>query len=100
MNRPTKTLEQMAAEAAGHGQPLEISGKPASVCPKCGAAMFIDGVNRTEREIVRYVVCRNTHCGKRYLSIQQPARLLREIGHDDDDSASGKATLTLRRKAC
>lgn len=94
MTRPRKSLRQMAAESDGR-EPMQIGGKPADVCPACGAAMFVDGVNRTAREIVRYVECRNRKCGRRFLSVQPPARLLREIGVDDDNSASGKPSLTL-----
>jgi hypothetical protein len=94
--KPPKTLAQMAAEAAGNAQPMQIAGKPADQCPHCGAGMFVDGVNRTQHEIVRYVVCRNKRCGKRFLSKQPPAKLLREVG-PDDDSAHGKPSLTLVR---
>jgi hypothetical protein len=61
--------------------------------------MFIDGVNRTKHEIVRYVECRNRHCGRRFVSYQPPAKLLREIGTDDDNSAGGNPSLTLVRNA-
>lgn len=81
--KPRKTLSQMASEAASE-QPMQIAGKPAATCPVCGTAMFVDGVNRTEREIVRYVQCRNERCGKRFLSVQPPAKLLREVGNDSD----------------
>lgn len=91
--KPHKTLQQMANEASG--EPKEIAGKPADVCPYCGAAMFVDGVNRTAQTIVRYVECRNKSCGKRFMSSQPPAKLIREVG--DNDSASGNASLTLVR---
>lgn len=73
-----KTLVQLAAEAAGDSSG-SIAGKPADKCPYCGAAMFVDGVNRTDFEIVRYVNCRNENCGKRFLSRQTPAKLVREV---------------------
>lgn len=95
--KPSKTLSQMQAEANGQ-QPMQIAGKPADVCPHCGAGLFVDGVNRTQFEIVRYVYCRNKRCGKRFLSKQPPAKLLREIS-EDDDSAGGKPTLTLVRES-
>lgn len=97
--KPRKTLQQMAAEAAGQSEPVQIAGKPATVCPACGATMFVDGVNRSVREIVRYVQCRNGRCGKRFLSIQPPAKLLREVGGEDDDSAGGNASLTVVSEA-
>lgn len=74
---------------------MQIAGKPADACPYCGCGMFIDGVNRTDREIVRYTQCRNEKCGARFLSSQPPAKLLREV-----NSADGKPSLTLMREAC
>lgn len=91
--RPQKSLAQMAREAAG--PPQSIAGKPAHVCPACGAGMFIDGVNRTEHDIVRYVQCRNKRCGKRFVSRQPPAKLVREV--DGEDSVGGNASLTVVR---
>lgn len=92
--KPPKSLAQMAAEAArGGAEPLQIAGKPADKCPRCGCVLFVDGVNRTDHDIVRYVVCRNKQCGKRFLSRQPPAKLVREVG--DDDSVGGTARLTL-----
>lgn len=76
---------------------MQIAGKPANVCPYCGAAMFVDGVNRTEYDIVRYVECRNKKCGKRFLTRQPPAKLVREVGNDD--SADGNQSLTLALKS-
>lgn len=76
--------------------PLQIAGKPATVCPYCGAGMFVDGVNRTQHDIVRYVECRNKACGKRFMSRQPPAKLVREI---DDNSADGIVGLTLVRES-
>lgn len=90
--RPPKTLQQYAAEANGT-EPIQIAGKPADVCPYCGAAMFVDGVNRTQQTIVRYIECRNRKCGRRFMSSQPPAKLVREVG--DDDSVGGKPALTL-----
>lgn len=93
--KPRRTLQQMATEASGQ-QPRQIAGKPADVCPVCGAGMFVDGVNRTMHDIVRYVECRNPKCRKRFMSRQPPARLIREIG---DDSVGGKPALTLVSEA-
>ena len=72
--KPRKSLQEMAQ---GDRQPQSIAGHPAEVCPKCGAGMFVDGVNRTQHTIVRYVECRN--CKRRFMSTQPPAKLLREI---------------------
>jgi hypothetical protein len=60
--------------------------------------MFVDGVNRTSHEIVRYVVCRNKRCGKRFMSKQPPAKLIREVGGEEEDSASGNVSLTLVKR--
>jgi hypothetical protein len=92
-SKPRKTLAQMAKEASGQ-EPMQIAGKPADVCPHCGAGMFVDGVNRTDHDIVRYVVCRSNRCGKRFLTRQPPAKIVREVG-GDDDSVGGKPALTL-----
>lgn len=73
---------------------MQIAGRPANVCPYCGAGMFVHGTNTTDREIVRYVNCRNCH--KRFLTVQQPAKILREVG---EDSSSGKPALTLVRES-
>lgn len=94
--KPRKTLRQMAREATSE-EPPQIAGKPANVCPYCGAVMFVDGVNRTAQTIVRYVYCRNESCGKRFMSSQPPAKLVREIG--DENSASGNPSLTLVRES-
>lgn len=96
MTRPPPNERPTIAELRGQ-KPVQVAGQPAAVCPHCGAGMFVDGVNRTEREIVRYVVCRNKKCGRRFVSYQQPAKLLREIT-DGDDSAGGKPALTLVRE--
>lgn len=91
--KPRKTLAEMARDGS---QPMQISGKPADRCPYCGAAMLIDGVNRTQHDIVRYIECRNPQCGKRFMSRQPPARLVREIGAED--SAGGNQDLTMALK--
>jgi transcriptional regulator NrdR family protein len=83
-------------EMASSGvQQKQIAGLPADQCPFCNAAMFVDGVNRTEMEIVRYVECRN--CKRRFTSYQPPAKLVREIRKDD--SPDSKSTLTFVRDA-
>lgn len=92
--KPRRTLAQMASE---HEERKTIAGRPADVCPYCGAAMFVDGVNRTPHDIVRYVECRNAKCGRRFVTRQPPARLVRELG-DEDNSAGGNPTLTLTLK--
>ncbi len=76
-----KTLREMGAAET---QPLAISGHPADTCPYCGAGMFVDGVNRTSQDIIRYVECRACH--RRFMSRQAPAKIVREI---DGNSAGG-----------
>lgn len=73
-----KTLAQMAAEAAENSGG-SIAGQPADKCPHCGAVVFVDRTIRTDHEIVRYIQCRNTNCGKRFMTRQPPARLVREL---------------------
>ena len=95
MTRPPPHERPAASELSGKRQPMSVAGKPADVCPHCGAGLLVDGVNRTDHEIVRYVVCRNRNCGKRFLSHQPPAKILREVGN----SADGNQKLTLHREA-
>lgn len=83
--KPRIPLSQMGK---GAKPPLQIAGKPATQCPYCGAAMFVDGVNRTDTDIVRYVVCRNPRCGKRFMSRQPPAKLVREVGSDEGEPSA------------
>lgn len=92
--KPRKTLMDMAKSDMPTPQPV-IAGKPASICPYCGAGMFIDGVNRTDRDIVRYVECRNPKCRRRFVTHQQPAKIVRELTNSDDDSAGGIDSLLL-----
>ncbi len=77
-------------------EPQSVRGKPAAVCPYCGAGLLIDGTNRTEYDIVRYVECRNKNCGKRFMTRQPPAKLVKEI---KDSSVSGKPSLQLVRES-
>ena len=91
------SARQLAAKSSG-SVPLQINGRPADVCPHCGCALFVAKRMPGDREIVRYVECRNRNCRRRFLSSQQPAKLLREVGRDDDDiSISGKHNLTLHK---
>ena len=100
MSEGPPTARELQQRTLRSEQPaLQVSGKPADRCPYCNCAMFIDGVNRTDREILRYVECRNPNCGKRFKSIQPPARLLSEITKDDDNSAGGKDVLTMPRQS-
>jgi len=94
--KPRTPLNQMGQ---GNEPPKQIAGQPAAVCPYCGAGMFVDGVNKTNHEIIRYIQCRNKGCGKRFMSKQPPAKLIREVGTDEDDSAHGKPALTLVRES-
>ena len=98
MSKARKTLAQMQREANG-SEPVQIGGKPADVCPYCGCALFVARRMPSEKPIIRYVECRNQNCGKRFLSSQPPAQLLRETGDNDDVSISGIRSLTLHKES-
>lgn len=78
---------------------MQIGGKPADVCPYCGCALFVSRRMPGDKQIVRYVECRNRKCGKRFLSSQPPAQLLRETGGNDDVSISGIHSLTVHKES-
>lgn len=73
---------------------MQIAGQPADVCPYCGCAMFTTGTRHGEQVTFRYVWCRNPACGKRFMSKQPPATLVREID-SDISSSSGQTDLSL-----
>jgi hypothetical protein len=82
--------------ASGGIEPMQIAGKPADVCPSCGAVMFAYRTETLTTRIDRYVRCRNTSCGKRFISRQpqpQPPVLVREI------STAGMEQLTVFRES-
>jgi hypothetical protein len=83
----------------GIAEPQTIAGKPADVCPYCGCGLFVNGTHTGSSKIDRYVVCRNRSCGKRFVSRQPPAFLLREIEKpiEDNFSSPGNEVLTLFR---
>jgi hypothetical protein len=101
--KPSKSLQQLAAEANGGSAPMQIAGQPADVCPYCGAAMFAYGTQTLGTRIDRYVKCRNNNCGKRFLSRQptpQAPTIVREVGSEDDNfSNAGMARLTVVRES-
>jgi hypothetical protein len=90
--KPRKSLQQMAER-----EPMQIGGKPADVCPKCGAGMFVNGTRQPGSNIQRYVKCRNDKCGATFLSTQPPPTLIREVGNFDEPSSSGQETVAFRR---
>lgn len=98
MTRPLPHERPTLAQLAGK-QPMQISGKPADVCPYCGCAMFANGTRKPAAMIRRYVWCRNPKCGKKFESHQPPAVLVRELGQDDDSSSSGRGNLTVVRES-
>jgi hypothetical protein len=63
--------------------------------------MFANGTQRLSTRIDRYVHCRNQQCGRRFVSRQPPATLVREVGVDisDDLSSSGIQQLTIVRES-
>jgi hypothetical protein len=91
--KPRTPLNQMGQDQ----QPTAINGKPADVCPNCGCAMFAHGTKTQADATYRYVHCRNNKCGKRFLSKQLPAKLIREVG--GEDSSSGQTHLTVVRQS-
>lgn len=100
MSRPEPHERPSARQlATGTDKPMEIAGKPADVCPYCGCAMFADGTRKHSSVTFRYVVCRNHSCGKRFMSKQPPATIVREIEHDDSEASNiGQNTLSLYGK--
>ena len=78
---------------AGGEPSMQIAGKPADVCPYCGAGMFATGTRQGESVTFRYVACRNPNCGKRFVSKQTQATLVREIRHIP--STSGEDALSI-----
>ena len=81
-DRPT------AQELAGQSQQgKSIGGKPADVCPYCGCAMFVEGTRKGETDSFRYVSCRNESCGRKFVSRQPPATLVREVNRRDVSSS-------------
>lgn len=76
-DRPTAQQLQNRTMAAERGNGL--------LCPNCGCGNFEnDGSRRLPTGTVRrYIECRNCH--KRYLSVQPPPRILREIESKTDE---------------
>ena len=95
-NRPPIGQRNTIASLKGQ-EPMQVNGKPADVCPYCGAGMFVTGTRRPAELIRRYVHCRN--CGKRFESRQPPAVIVREITDEGDSSSSGQPALTLVRES-
>lgn len=77
------------AAQANNQMPMQIAGSPADVCPYCGCGLFANHTKTLPTRIIRHVVCRNRSCGKRFVSRQEQAMLVREIS-SDDFSRSGK----------
>lgn len=77
MTNPRPTARDLAMQSADQ-QPMQIGGRPASACPHCGGGMFVNGVQRGDMEIVRYVECRACH--RRFVTVQKPAVVIRELG--------------------
>lgn len=92
--RERRPLSEMAN---GDNRPQQIAGKPADVCPGCGAGMFVTGTRQPGTNIQRYVKCRNDKCNKVFLSTQPPAVLVRQVSNLDESSSSGQETVAFRR---
>jgi hypothetical protein len=74
--KPRKTLGEMAAEG---DEPMQIAGQPACVCPYCGCAIFAYRTNTLRETVHRYMQCRNSSCGKRFVTKQTVPTFLREL---------------------
>ena len=87
---PEDRLSARELAAQSNGQvPMQIAGYPADVCPYCGCGLFANHTKTLTTRIIRYVVCRNTACGKRFVSRQEQAVLVREVSQGEV-SSSGK----------
>lgn len=75
-------------------EPAEIAGLPADVCPYCGCGMFANGKRKGQVDSFRYVVCRNQSCGRRFVSRQAPAMIVREVT-PRPSSSSGQGDIKL-----
>ncbi len=71
------------ASRSNNSMPMQIAGCPADVCPYCGCSLFANHTKSLSTTIIRHVVCRNASCGKRFVSRQEAARLVREVKTDD-----------------
>lgn len=91
-----KTLAQLAEES-NVAQPKSIAGRPADVCPYCGAAMFVGATNTLDTTIERHVYCRNSNCGKGFISRQPPAVIIREVNRHVKIPSDGKHSLTVHK---
>lgn len=96
-----RTLAEMAADAAtmaGSGEVLHIAGKPATACPYCGAAMFVNGTQVLNTRVDRYERCRN--CKKTFITRQPPKVFVREVGSTNEEiSSAGKEALSIYNAA-
>lgn len=86
-NDQRPSLRELASRSAG--PPAQIAGKPAAECPYCGCSMFVDGTRPGEKVTFRYVYCRNRNCGRRFLTKQTNAVIVREIGDSELPSRTG-----------
>lgn len=69
------TAQQLAN--SGNGASASMAGRPANVCPSCGAAMFAYRTTTLDTRILRYEQCRN--CARKFLTRQQHAEIIREV---------------------
>lgn len=62
--------------------PKFIGQSPAVVCPYCGCAMATYKTTTLQTRIERYERCRNSNCGKKFVTYQAPVppvEIVREI---------------------
>jgi DNA-directed RNA polymerase subunit RPC12/RpoP len=83
--RPSRTLAEMAADAAGGN---------GVACPKCGCRDLLAYKTEEQRtRTVRYRRCR--HCGHKVLTKQAPEEIVRDVEGRNGDKE--KATLRVLR---
>lgn len=68
------TAQQLAS---GGNQSMSFAGRPANVCPHCGAGMFAYRTDTLDTRIIRYEQCRA--CSRKFVTRQQHAEIIREI---------------------
>lgn len=95
MTRPPPHERPTARQmASGSTEPLQIAGKPADVCPYCGAGMFVNKTQGLQTRIDRYETCRN--CSRKFVTRQPQKVFVREISQTDEVSSGGNHHLTVR----
>lgn len=96
-SRPTAA--ELAAVTNGTNMQATLAGRPASTCPYCGCTMFAYRTTTLKTRVERYEQCRNEKCGRKFVTKQLHAEIVREVGHDCEVSSTGKPQLTVHRES-